>query len=224
VSHEDDNRLMNARILLVEDHPVMCAGLRLTLEQEEGVKVVGQAHNGRAALAEFQELSPDLVVMDIDLGDADGIAIARKMLAESPQTTIIIFSALLAPDVVDRAILAGVRGYLVKGKSENELIQAVRAVQAGNSYLCAEVTGALVANYRKMLAASAVSAKPLLTNRELEVLKLTAGGLRVKEIANRLDIGIKTVDTHRSSLLAKLGCSSAAELTRYAIREGIIAP
>jgi len=215
---------MKVRILLADDHPILCAGLRLTLGQEEDFEVVGQAHNGPNALALFREQSPDLVILDVDLGGADGIAVGAEMLAASPQVGIIVFSALLSSDLVDRALQAGVKGYLVKGKAESELILAARAVASGSSYLCAEAANTVVTSYRKLLASASASAKPLLTSRELEVLRLTADGLRVKDIANRLNIGIKTVDTHRSNLLAKLNCSSVAELTRYAIREGIITP
>jgi DNA-binding NarL/FixJ family response regulator len=215
---------MNTRILLVEDHPLMCAGLRLLFEREADLAVVGEAHDGRAALAVFRELAPHIVILDIGLAGTDGLSIAAEMLAESPQSGIIIYSALLDPGLVDRALRIGVRGYLVKANAEGELLQAVRAVQAGKAYLCADVAQIALANYRKLPTAAAGPARPLVTERELDVLRLTAEGLRVKEIATRLNIGVKTVDTHRSNLFAKLGCSSAADLTRYAIREGIILP
>lgn len=211
-----------ARVFLVDDHPLMCEGIRLILEKESDLMVVGQAHNGEAAQAKFRSLRPDLTVMDIDLGDADGIAVASQLLAEFPESRFIILSASPDTELIRRAVQAGMQGYLLKAKATEELLQAMRAVLAGNSYLCSEASNAIVSDYRKLLTQATPPARPELTERELEVLKLTAEGLRVKEIASRLNIGIKTVDTHRSNLLAKLGCSSASELTRYAIRKGII--
>lgn len=207
----------------MDDHPVLRAGLRLLIEREADLEVVGQAHDYPSALARFAELKPDLVVLDVDLGGRDGIALAEEMAGMSPLARILVFSGLKALDHVDRALKAGVKGYVVKARGEAELIQAIRAVSAGQSYLCAEAATAVVASYRTRLDAGA-PARPGLTRRELEVLKLTAQGLRVKEIARQLNIGIKTVDTYRSSLLAKLGCSSATELARYAIRQGLIDP
>lgn len=211
-----------ARILLVDDHPLMCEGIRLILEKETDLTVVGQAHNGEAALAKFHSLHPDLTLMDIDLGDADGISLASQLLAQFPDSRFIILSASPDAELIRRAVQAGMQGYLLKAKATEELLLAIRAVLAGNSYLCSEASNAVVSDYRKLLTQTAPAAKPELTERELEVLKLTAEGLRVKEIASRLNIGVKTVDTHRSNLLAKLGCTSASELTRYAIRKGII--
>jgi len=214
---------MSIRILLVDDHPIMCVGLRLALEQEPGMTVVGQALDAPTALTRFRELKPDIVIMDVDLGEADGITLAGEIFNEAPEAKIIVFSGLPDLDSLDRAIKVGISGYLLKANGETELIRAIQAVQGGGYYLCAEAMNVAIGHYRKLLTAVA-PAKPLLTDRELEVLKLTAEGLRVKDIANRLEIGIKTVDTHRSNLLAKLSCSSVAELTRYAIREGIISP
>lgn len=215
---------MSIRILLVDDHPIMCVGLRLALEQEPGMTVAGQALDAPTALARFRELAPDIVIMDVDLGEADGINLAAEIFGEAPHARIIVFSGLPELDSLDRALKVGIRGYLLKANGEAELIRAIRAVHQGGFYLCDEALNVAMGHYRKLLTATVAPAKPLLTDRELEVLKLTAEGFRVKDIAVRLDIGIKTVDTHRSNLLSKLSCSSVAELTRYAIREGIIAP
>jgi len=211
------------RILLVDDHPLMCAGLKLVLEREVGLTVVGQALDGATALSNSRELSPDLIIMDVELGTADGIALAGKILRELPSAKVIAVSELANLDSLDRAMRAGIRGYLIKGNSECELIRAIRAVERHGFYVCEEAMHMVVANCRELRASSSAPERSLLTDRELQVLKLTAAGLRVKDIANQLNIGIKTVDTHRSKLLAKLGCSSVAELTRYAARRGIVA-
>jgi DNA-binding NarL/FixJ family response regulator len=214
---------MGVRILLVDDHPAMCAGLRLLVEREAGLEVVGHAHDGKSALLQFVQLSPELVVMDIDLGGSDGIVLAEALLAHEPSTKIIAFSGLKPSDHIDRALKAGIKGYLVKTTAEAELLQAIRTVLAGRIYLCVDAVEAMVEGYRKLLSGSPAS-KVTLSERELSVLRLTAQGLRVKDIARELSIGVKTVDTHRSKLMTKLGCANAAELTRWAIREGIIMP
>jgi DNA-binding NarL/FixJ family response regulator len=215
---------MTARILLADDHPIMCAGLALTVEREPGLKVVGQAHDDQETLTQFRELAPDLVIMDVHLGGSDGIRIAEQILAASAQTRIITLFDQLVPGTIDRAILAGVHGCLLKTNAPEELLRAIRTVLAGHSHLCPQITDVVLANYQKLLSVPAIPDKPLLTDRELEVLKLTAEGLRVKEIAERLNIGVKTVDTYRSSLFTKIECSSVAELTRYAVREGLVRP
>jgi DNA-binding NarL/FixJ family response regulator len=214
-----------ARILLVDDHPLMCEGIRLILEKEPDLMVVGQANDANAALEQFRALKPDLTLMDIDLGDANGLDLAEQLLQEAPGCRIALLSGMPSLELVQRAVRARLHGYLLKAKASEELLQGIRAVLADQPYLCHEALRLLLSDYRRLLAAGgAPSPGPALSEREREVLKLTAEGLRVKDIARRLNIGIKTVDTHRSKLLAKLDCSSTAELTRYAIREGIIKP
>jgi len=211
------------RVLLVDDHPLMCAGLKLALAQEAGITVVGHALDDATALANSRELSPDLIIIDVELGTVDGITLAGKILRELPNIKVIVVSETTDLDSLDRAIRAGVCGYLLKVNEQRELIRAIRTVEKGRFYFCAEAMHIVIANYRQFLGGEPAPARPLITDRELEVLKLTAAGLRVKDIATQLNIGIKTVDTHRSNLLAKLGCSNVAELTRYAVRHGIVA-
>jgi len=201
----------------------MCAGLKLALAQEAGITVVGHALDDATALANSRELSPDLIIIDVELGTVDGITLAGKILRELPNIKVIVVSETTDLDSLDRAIRAGVCGYLLKVNEQRELIRAIRTVEKGRFYFCAEAMHIVIANYRQFLGGEPAPARPLITDRELEVLKLTAAGLRVKDIATQLNIGIKTVDTHRSNLLAKLGCSNVAELTRYAVRHGIVA-
>jgi DNA-binding NarL/FixJ family response regulator len=185
---------------------------------------VGQSHTAPDTLSQFRELAPDLTIIGARLQGADSISVAEQILAEFPEARIIVGLEALAPRPQNRAIQAGVNGYLLRTSQPDELMMAVRTVLAGHRYLCLEIADSVVLNYRKLLNGAVNLAKPLLTSREQEVLKLTAEGLRVKGIAERLNIGVKTVDTYRSSLFAKLECSSVAELTRYAIREGLVRP
>lgn len=216
--------MKRARILLLDDYPLFCEGIRLILEKDPELHVVGQAHDRQAALAKFRELSPDITLLSIALGDIDGTTLAGELLAEAPKARLILLSASSKPEFIDRAIQAGIQGYLIRARGGDELRQAIHSVLAGNFYLCPQASTMMLANYRQIRAHLPDIRKPELTERELQVLKLTAEGLRVKAIALRLAISVKTVDTHRSNLMAKLGCSSSAELTRYAIRKGIIAP
>ena len=213
--------LIRTRILLVDDHGIIREGLRLMLQRETDFDVVAEADNGADALRQVRETSPDLVVMDLQLGTADGIEISRQILIEFPRVRILILSALADAKLINQAIEVGAKGYLLKTKAADEFVRAIRAVMRGDSYLCAEVSQVVISGYQQLLAARSAPAKSPLTGREREVLKLTAQGLRIKDIASQLNIGVKTVETHRANIMGKLSCNSSAELTRYAIREGI---
>lgn len=216
--------MKRARIFLIDDYPLFCEGIRLILERDPELQVVGQAHDRPAALEKFRQLAPDLALLSHMLANVDGITLAGELMVEAPQARFILLSTSPNTDFIDRAIQAGIHGYLFRARGGEELLQAVHSVLAGNFYMCPQASTTLLASYRQILASSSESRKPELTERELQVLKLTAEGLRVKAIALRLAISVKTVDTHRSNLMVKLGCSSSAELTRFAIRKGIIAP
>lgn len=212
---------MQTRILLVDDYQIVREGVRLMLLKEAGFEVVGVADNGADAVEKARTLVPDLVLMDIDLGDMSGIEASRQILGFAPQTRILMLSGMVDAQVVNEGIAAGVNGFILKTNAADELIRAIRVVMDGYSYLCREMSDFVVNNYKQILARRATPDKKVLTERETEVLRLTAEGLRMKDIANRLNIGVKTVETHRSNLMKKLVCGSSAELTRYAIREGI---
>lgn len=212
---------MNTRVLLVDDHEMMRDGLRLMLKRKPGIEVVGVAGDGQTAVELARSLTPDLIVMDIHLGDSNGIDVARRVLAEAPHIRIIILSGLPEEDFVHGAVQAGVKGYLLKANASEELSQAIQAVMEGHSYLCPEAAEVVLRSYRELLKDRPSLAKPLLSDREREVLRLTAQGLRVKEVAQHLNISPKTVETHRTHLMKKLDCAGVADLTRYAIREGL---
>jgi len=212
---------MKLRILLVDDHAVLRSGLRQALSQQPSIEVVGEAPTGSQAMALAAELHPDLILMDIHLPDMNGIEVSRHILNGQPGIKIIVFSSDTVRTLVDEALQIGVCGYLPKSSSVEELIMAIESVMAGKLYLSPEVSGDILADYRKSLRSDAQPLKPLLSEREKHLLRLIAEGRRNKEISAELGVSIKSVEAYRSRLMKKLGCSSSAELVRYAVRQGI---
>jgi len=212
---------VKARILVVDDHEVLRDGVKFRIRDQPDMEVVGEAGAGQAALELVRALLPDLVLLDIHLGDMSGIELSRQILRELPQAKILLLSAYPDLAFVNEAIQVGVCGYLLKANAARDLIQAIRTVLAGKTHFCSEVAAVVMEDYRRMLLAKNQLSRSVLSEREREILKLTAEGTRTKEIAARLHISPKTVEAHRTHLMTKLGCGSMVELTRYAIREGI---
>ena len=210
------------KIILVDDHPMMRDGLRYAIQTQPDMKVVAEAGNGVAALDVVGQHKPDLILMDISMPGANGIDVSLQIRSLYPQIKIIILSGLADEGYVSQTIKAGLNGYMLKANAATELISAIRAVMDGHMFLSPEVTCAVMAQYKEFLNTKSTPAASLLSKRELEVLKLVAEGLRTKEIADRLKIGVKTVDTYRARLMTKLNCNSTIELVRYAIRQGIV--
>ncbi len=210
------------KIILVDDHPMMRDGLRYAIQTQPDMKVVAEAGNGVAALDVVGQHKPDLILMDISMPGANGIDVSLQIRNLYPQIKIIILSGLADEGYVSQTIKAGLNGYMLKANASTELISAIRAVMNGHMFLSPEVTCAVMAQYKEFLNTKSTPAASLLSKRELEVLKLIAEGLRTKEIADRLKIGVKTVDTYRARLMTKLNCNSTIELVRYAIRQGIV--
>ncbi len=214
---------MSVRVVLIDDHPMMRAGLRLALNAETGVEVVGEASSGAAAVDTVRESKPDIAIVDIRLPDEEGSETAKRLLSECTGVKVLMLSAFPDSDFVNRSIAAGASGYVLKSSGADELIRAVHTVMRGHSYLSPEIASTVIAAYRRLLAVPPATTTPPLSQREREVLILIADGLKAREIAAKLQIGAKTVDTYRARLMAKLHCSSTAELVRYAIREGMTA-
>lgn len=206
------------RILLVDDHKMMRDGLRAILEKE-GLEVVGEAANGHDAMDAAVRLKPELVVMDIAMPDLNGIDATRRIVAAQPATKVIGLSMSSDRRYVLAMFEAGAAGYLLKNSASDELIQAVRAVASGLSYVSPGIASVVV---QGCLTPEPL-AKPSrpLTSREREVLQLLAEGKTSKDIAARLGIAVPTVDTHRRQIMEKLDLHTIAELTKYAIREGL---
>ncbi|MGO8678161.1 MAG: response regulator [Limisphaerales bacterium] len=214
---------MSLRLLVVDDHTMFRAGLRSLLQARYPDAALAEAGDGAAAIQRADEHKPDVIILDLHLPDQNGLAVARQMLARSPSVRIIVLSAEPNLSYVKEALEAGISAYLLKTSAPEELPLAMSAVLAGKLYLCPEANAAALEDYRQALTAR-TALRPMLSKREQEVLRLTAEGLRAKEIAARLGVGAKTVETYRRRLMKKVACGGTAELVRYAMREGIIQP
>ena len=212
---------MGIRILLADDHKIMREGLCSLLEKEDDMEIVGQAEDGRRAILLAGELQPDVVVMDVAMPGQSGVEATRRILEESSNVRVIALSMHADRPYVARMLEAGASGYLLKDCAFEELIAAIRTVVAHGTYLSPKIAGLVVRGYVGRLTADAVPARTELTRREREVLKRMAGGQSTKEIAFALKVSVKTIETHRRNIMNKLQIHSVAELTKYAIREGL---
>ena len=209
---------ISTKILLVDDHRIVRQGIKLILEGEAGLEVVGEANDAADAVAKADELTPDVIVIDIHLAVAEGLDASRRILDARPSTKIVILSAEIAPETVNQALQSGVSGYVLKEAAVEELIRAIQTVMEGRFYLCPATTTVLI---RANSFTTQPSVAPDLSNREKELIRFIATGLRNKEIAEKIGLSIKSVEANRSRLMTKIGCNSAAALVRYAVREGI---
>ncbi len=201
----------------------MRSGLRLLLERQENMKVVGEAADGKQAVEIADAEKPDVVIMDIAMPHLNGVEAARQIAARNPQTAIVILSMHSDESYVIRSLKAGARAYLLKDSAEADLIAAIRAITEGKSFFSPAVRQLLKEDYMRQLAEmGAEDSYELLTTREREVLQLVAEGKSNKEVANLLNLSLYTVETHRTHILQKLNLHSVPELILYAVRKGII--
>jgi RNA polymerase sigma factor (sigma-70 family) len=211
------------RILLADDHQLMRSGLRLLIEQQPDLTVVGEAADGREAVALAKSLRPDVAVMDISMPNLNGIEAAHQITQSHAEIAVIVLSMHPDESYVLRALKAGAKGYLLKDSAESDLIAGVRAVARGKSFFSPAVSKVLLDDYmRKLKRSGAEDAYDLLTPREREILQLVAEGKSNKEVANLLNLSVYTVETHRSNIMQKLNLKGVPELTLYAVRKGII--
>lgn len=213
--------LAETKILLVDDHRLMRDGLRALLLNHPHLRVVGEAGSRLTALEQVHATQPDVVVMDVHLPGENGIEIAAQVLAESPRTKVIILSGDTELATIQKALQVGVSGYITKSDPPEEVIRAIQEVMDQRVHLSREVATSVAQDYARAMTSRATPEKPLLSERERLLLRLVAEGKRNKEIAEALQVTAKSVETYRSRLMHKLNCNSAAELTRYALREGI---
>lgn len=207
------------RLLLADDHTLVRAGLRALLDGMDGVTVVAEADNGEQAVALAQALAPDVALLDITMPSLNGLQAAERILAQSPPPRVVILSMHAAEEYVNRALALGVSGYLLKDAATLELQAALEAVSAGQTYLSPRITSQLL---ESRLKTGEGAARPGLTARQLEVLRLLALGKSVKEIAYDLQLSAKTVETYRAQIMERLDLHDLASLVRYAIRTGLI--
>ena len=207
------------RVLLADDHKILRQGLRTLLEREKDIQIVGEADNGRSSVKLTGELAPDVVIMDVAMPDLNGIDATRHITEAEPRTRVLALSMHSDGRYVKGMLQAGARGYILKDCAAEELTHAIRTVMAGQVYVSPGVTGAIVNDYVRQL--SAADGPATLTRREREVLQLLAEGGSTANIAAGLHLSVKTIETHRKRIMDKLSLRSIAELTKYAIREGI---
>ncbi|HEY7555494.1 MAG TPA: response regulator transcription factor [Candidatus Binatia bacterium] len=210
---------MPQTILIADDHRLLREGLRALLERE-GFQVVAEADNGRSAVRLAKQLQPDIVITDIAMPDLNGVEATRQICAEAPRSKVLALSMHTESRFVLGILEAGASGYLLKDVAFEELSVAIKAVLKDQIYLSPAIAGAVV-NQSVGALRSKIRPRPELSKRELEVLQLIAEGKSTKEIAATLHVSVKTVETHRKQIMDKLGVYSVAELTKYAIREGV---
>lgn len=211
------------RVILADDHTLLRAGIRALLEELPGIEVVGEAADGQEALALAQAHRPDVMLTDIAMPGMGGLEVVARMTQDQPEVRVLILSMHKDEAYVRRAILAGAAGYLLKDSDIGELDLALRAAARGETYLSPAVSTHLVADYRRRAGEEADPAAGL-TRRQVEVLRLVAEGATTKAIARILGISAKTVESHRTLLMERLGIHDVAGLVRYAIRAGLVNP
>jgi two-component system response regulator NreC len=212
---------VSIQILIADDHKLMREGLSSLLSRHADIVVVGQANNGREAVQLAEKCRPDLVVMDVSMPDLNGIDATRQIVSKTPGTKVIALSMHSDRQFVAEMFRAGARGYLLKDSAFEELANAILKVARNETYIAPKLSGFSIADYTRSEEPSDILLKPKLSEREREVLQLMAEGNGTKEIAARLHLSAKTVETHRQHLMDKLEIYSVAELTKFAIREGL---
>ncbi|MDY6988272.1 MAG: response regulator transcription factor [Thermodesulfobacteriota bacterium] len=212
---------MTIRVLLADDHRVMRAGLRSLIDKEEDMEVVAQADNGRRAVELARECCPDVVMMDIGMRELNGIDATRQITATSGNIKVLALSMHGDEQFVAQMLAAGASGYLLKDCAFDELSQAIRAVVADQNYLSPSISRILIQDHVGRLSGDDLSDASALDNREREILQLLAEGKTSRQIASCLRMSVRTIETRRREIMAKLNLHSVAGLTKYAVRKGL---
>ncbi|HET7471471.1 MAG TPA: response regulator transcription factor [Gemmatimonadales bacterium] len=211
---------MTLRILIVDDYEVVRRGIRTLLETEPGWEVCGEASTGPMAVEAAFRLKPDLVVLDLSLPELHGLEVARRILQRHPDTEILVLTMHASEELIRQVLRAGAHGYVLKSDAGEQLVTAVRSLQHRKPFLTARVTEVVLDGFLKGVADDAVG--EALTPREREVLQLVAEGRSSKSIAAGLGVTVKTIESHRASLMRKLHLRTVADLVRYAVRNGLV--
>jgi DNA-binding NarL/FixJ family response regulator len=209
------------RIVLADDHDVVRAGIRGILDRQKDIEVVGEAANGREAVSLARSLRPEIIVMDIAMPELNGLEATRQIVAADAGVKVLILSMHSSRQFVSEVLKAGALGYLLKNNALRELAPAIAAVARGKVYLSPGVAEVVVEDYVRHVPATGQVAFSALSAREREVLQLLAEGKTSKEIANSLSLSVKTIESHRAQIMDKLGIHTVAELTKFAVREGL---
>jgi len=209
------------RIILVDDHKIMREGLKALLEREPDIIIAGEAEDGQKAVNLACEIKPEMVIMDISMPNLNGIEATRQIKACSPAIKVLALSMHCDKQFVTKMLEAGANGFLLKDCPSDELLKAIRLIIQNQLYLSQKVANLIIKDYIHQIPRKESMQTPKLTNREKEVLQLLAEGNSTKEIASHLNLSIKTIETHRQQIMDKLNIHSIAELTKFAIREGI---
>jgi len=211
---------MSINVLLVDDHKIIRDGLSAILKCEEDICIIAEAGSGQEALDKVKQSIPDVVVMDLTLPDMGGMQVTRRILAQYPEIKVLVLTMLLDETCVFESLEAGARGYLVKDCAAEELVTAIRLIYQGKPYFC---TGCQEMMMKRCVDnPETINTGPVLTKREMEVLKLIAQGLNTKETAYELGVSTKMIEAHRMHIRKKLGLHSIAQLTTYALKNRLI--
>jgi two-component system, NarL family, response regulator NreC len=218
-----NDKSTNIHILLADDHTILRAGLKMMLNAQPDMEVVGEAQDGRQAMQEAQRLHPDIILMDITMPDMNGIEATKQIKKQLPDVKVLILTMHENDEYLYQALRAGASGYMLKEAADTDLISALHVVQNGHFYLSPAAQSVMVGDYlQRLRAGEEKDSYSSLTEREREILKLVAEGYTNNQIAERLVISPKTVDTHRTHIMDKLNLHSRAELVKYAMRRGLL--
>jgi DNA-binding NarL/FixJ family response regulator len=211
---------MPCRIIIADDHRVLREGLRSLIDSHQDLKVIGECGDGQAALEQIQKLRPDVLILDISMPKLNGLQLINLLAADESAPRVLVLTAYVETTYVRQMLAAGARGFIAKRSAAADLITAIRTVAAGGTYLDPEIAGKVATGFVQQKRVRAEREGEELSPREEEVLKEVARGYSNKEIAARLSISVKTVETHKSNVMEKLGLSSRAEMVRYALLQG----
>ncbi|MGD0551797.1 MAG: response regulator transcription factor [Sedimentisphaerales bacterium] len=215
---------MSIKVILADDHAMFRHGLSKSFQNEKDMEIIAQAKDGRTTVELAKELSPNIIIMDIGMPDLNGIEATRQIIKECPKVKIIALSMHSSKNFIIEMFKAGASGYLLKDCEFDELVNAIRLVVNGKKYISPAISDVVVDNYMQQPDNVKDSAFSILSQREREVLQLLTEGKATKQIGKRLHISAKTVEVHRLNLMNKLKIDNIAQLTKYAVQEGLTRP
>ncbi len=213
---------MKITVIIADDHMIVRDGLRSLLEKQPDIEVVAEADNGRTALKHVQQLSPNVIIMDIGMRELNGIDATRQIISKFPDAKILALSMYSDKQFIKGMLKAGASGYMLKDSASKELVDAIRIVADSNVYISPSIAGVVTEDYLEHLTEKDAEVRSVLTSREVEVLQLLAEGESTKQAASTLGVSTKTIESHRQNIMKKLDIDNVVDLIKYAIREGII--